>query len=56
MKLSKEQLMGLVRHTLTFVGGILVAKGLLDDATLVELVGGASTLAGAIWSIIAKKA
>lgn len=56
MKLSKEQLMGIVRHTLTFVGGLLIAKGVIDDATLVELIGGATTLAGAIWSIVAKKA
>lgn len=56
MKLSKEQLLGIVRHTLTFVGGILVAKGILDDALLLELVGGASTLVGAIWSIVNKNA
>ena len=56
MKLSKEQLMGIVRHTLTFVGGILVAKGILDDATLLEIIGGATTLAGAIWSIVNKQA
>lgn len=55
MKLSKEQLMGIVRHTMTFLGGLLIAKGLIDDATLLELIGGATTLAGAIWSIVAKK-
>jgi hypothetical protein len=54
MKLSREQLIGIVRHTLTFVGGILVMKGLVDEATMTEITGGVLTLAGAIWSIIAK--
>lgn len=54
MKLSKEQLMGIVRHTLTFVGGILITKGLIDETILTEIIGGVTTLAGAIWSIIVK--
>jgi hypothetical protein len=54
MKLSREQLIGIVRHTLTFVGGVLVMKGLVDEATMTEITGGVLTLAGAIWSIIAK--
>jgi hypothetical protein len=31
MKLTKEQLLGIVRHALTFIGGI-VMKGLVDEA------------------------
>lgn len=54
MKLSKEQLMGIVRHTLTFVGGILITKGLIDETILTEIIGGVTALSGAIWSIIAK--
>jgi hypothetical protein len=54
MKLTKEQLLGIVRHTLTFVGGIVVMKGLVDESTMAEITGGVLTLAGAIWSIIAK--
>lgn len=54
MKLTKEQLKGLVRHTLTFVGGILVLKGYLDEALVTEIVGAGVTLTGAIWSIIQK--
>jgi hypothetical protein len=56
MKLTKEQLLGIVRHTITFVGGIIVMKGLVDESTMTEITGGVLTLAGAIWSIIAKKA
>ena len=54
MKLTKEQVLGIIRHTLTFVGGILVAKGLVDEVTATEIIGGVITLTGAIWSIVAK--
>jgi hypothetical protein len=55
MKLTKEQIMGIIRHGLTFVGGILVMKGLVDETTITEIVGGVMTLTGAIWSIVDKK-
>jgi hypothetical protein len=54
MKLTKEQVLGIIRHTLTFVGGILVTKGMLDETTVTEIIGGVITLTGAIWSIVAK--
>jgi hypothetical protein len=54
MKLTKEQILGIVRHSITFIGGILVMKGLVDETLVTEIVGGAVTLAGAIWSIVAK--
>jgi hypothetical protein len=47
--------MGMVRHSLTFIGGILLMKGLVDEALLTEISGGVMTLTGAIWSIINKK-
>ena len=54
MKLSKEQVLGIIRHALTFVGGIFVMRGLVDETIVTEIVGGAVTLTGAIWSIVAK--
>jgi hypothetical protein len=54
MKISKEQLLGIVRHTLTFIGGIFIAKGFIDEGILNELMGGAIALTGAIWSIVVK--
>lgn len=54
MKLTKEQILGIIRHTLTFVGGILITKGLVDETTVTEIIGGVITLTGAIWSIVAK--
>ena len=54
MKLSKEQVLGIVRHALTFIGGIVIARGLVDETLITECIGGALTLTGAIWSIINK--
>jgi glucose uptake protein GlcU len=54
MKLTKEQILGITRHALTFVGGILVMKGLVDETTVTEIIGGVITLAGTIWSVIDK--
>ena len=54
MKLTKEQLMGILRHGLTFIGGLLIMKGLVDEAAVEEVIGGVITLAGTIWSIVVK--
>jgi hypothetical protein len=54
MKLSKEQILGIIRHALTFVGGIFVMRGLVDETIVTEIVGGVMTLTGAIWSIVSK--
>ena len=55
MKLTKEQSLGIVRHTLTFIGGIVVMKGLVDETMVTEIIGGVMTLVGAVWSVIDKK-
>lgn len=54
MKLTREQVLGIVRHSLTFIGGILVMKGVIDDATAQQIIGGLVTLTGTIWSVISK--
>ena len=54
MKLTKEQILGIARHGLSFIGGILIMKGIVDEAVMNEVIGGAMTLAGTIWSIIDK--
>ena len=54
-KMTKEQILGIVRHGLTFVGGILITKGLLDEATSTEIIGAVVALVGTIWSVISKK-
>jgi hypothetical protein len=52
--MSKDQIFGVARHVLTFLGGFLVVKGYLDEGLLNELIGGALALAGTIWSIVDK--
>lgn len=53
--MSKEKILGIVRHALTFVGGLLVMKGIVDEAMVSEVIGGVMTLVGTIWSIVDKK-
>ena len=50
-----EQVKGLLRHFLTFIGGILVLKGYTNDADFTILSGLISTAIGSIWSIVEKK-
>ena len=54
MNLSKEQLLGLVRHALTFVGGLLIMNGLVSETMISELSGAIMTLVGGIWSVVNK--
>jgi len=51
---NKEQVLGLIRHALTFVGGCLVANGILTDAISSDIVGSCMALIGAIWSLMVK--
>ena len=53
--MNKEQVLGIVRHVLTTVGGILIANGLIDDGSLTEIIGSVITLVGVIWSVAVKK-
>ena len=52
--MKKEQILGLVRHSLTFIGGIYVMRGLIQEQLAQEIVGGFLTAIGGIWSIIDK--
>jgi hypothetical protein len=54
-ELVKQQTLGIIRHALTFVGGIIVMKGLVDEATVAEISGLAMTFIGAIWSVWDKR-
>ena len=53
--MTAEVVMGFVRHLLTFGGGFLVSKGLLDAENLVTAVAAIATLVGVGWSIFNKK-
>jgi hypothetical protein len=49
--LTKDQILGLFRHVVTFAGGILVARGKLDPAAVESIVGALVTLVGVFFSM-----
>lgn len=49
------EILGVLRHILTVLGGVLVTKGHLGEADLEILAGAAVTLVGIGWSIYAKR-
>ena len=53
--MTKEQILGIVRHGLTFIGGILVIKGVTSDAAVQEVIGAALSLISIVWSVVSKK-
>jgi hypothetical protein len=52
--IDRDKVLGIVRHSLTFVGGILIMKGYGDEAIWQEITGASITLIGGIWSVISK--
>lgn len=54
-KLTKEQVKGIIRHVLTFLGGLLILKGYADESLITEIIGGVTTLVGSVWSVFEKK-
>lgn len=52
---NEKQLLGIIRHILTFGGGALMAKGVMSEGMVTDVVGAIMTLIGAIWSITSKK-
>ena len=55
MKFTKEQILGIVRHVLTFGSGIAVANGLIDESAAQSIIGGVLGIIGVIWSVDAKR-
>jgi len=53
--MSKDQILGIVRHVLTIGAGYLVGAGHLDDAMAQQAVGALIGLAGVLWSVLAKR-
>ena len=53
--MTKEQKLGIVRHVLTFVGGILLAKGLVDESLLTDMIASIMVLIGGTWSVLDKR-
>lgn len=53
--MSQEQVMGIVRHSLTILAGVLVSKGITDEGTATVIVGGLVGIFGIIWSAYSNK-
>ena len=53
--MTKEQKLAIIRHTFTFIGGIFITKGILDEAMFETISGSALTLISTIWSLIEKR-
>ena len=54
LPLMQSAVIALLRHLLTFIGGTLVAKGILDSATLKEIIGVLITLLSVGWMAVEK--
>lgn len=50
----KAAVIALLRHLLTFIGGTLVAKGIIDTESLQEIIGAVITLLSVGWMSIEK--
>ena len=48
--MKQQIILALVRHILTALGGVLVARGTLDDAGVQTIVGAILAILGVIWS------
>ena len=55
MKLTQTQINGLIRHFLTFVGGILLTLGYIDSTALEMASGSIMTIVGIVMSAMNKK-
>lgn len=53
--MTKEVILGAVRHALTFGGGFLVSSNWLTGSDMDAFVGAIITIAGVVWSIIQKR-
>ncbi len=56
MEKTKDTVLnGILRHVLTAGGGALVTRGVVTSGELEMVVGAIITIAGVIWSAMAKK-
>jgi hypothetical protein len=51
VSLNREKALGILRHLLTLIGGIFIAKGLLQEALVEEIIGFIFTVIGILWSM-----
>ena len=49
--ITTDKMFSMIRHTLTFLGGILVSKGILTEVMFDDILGSALALFGVLWSL-----
>jgi len=49
---TKDAILSLIRHILTFTGGILVARGIFSEAAFIDISGSLLTLIGTTWGVV----
>jgi heme A synthase len=54
LPLMQSAVIALLRHLLTFIGGTLVAKGILDATALTELIGAIISILSVTWMAVSK--
>ena len=52
--MNQQQKYGVIRHTLTFIAGLLLYNGVLNENEAQEIVSGIMTLISLIWSVVEK--
>jgi hypothetical protein len=54
--MTKDAILSVIRHVLTFGGGIAVSAGYLDNGEVATVVGALVTLIGVGWGVYEKRA
>ena len=54
LPIMKAATLALLRHLLTFIGGTLVAKGILDATALTEIIGAIISIVSVSWMAVSK--
>ena len=54
LPIMKAATLALLRHLLTFIGGTLVAKGILDATALTEIIGAIISILSVTWMAVSK--
>ena len=54
MAVQHEQVMGIIRHFITFLGGYLVSRGKLSPTDAETIAGAVAGIGGVAWSFLAK--
>jgi len=55
MKMKQEQIMGIIRHALSAIGGFALYKGWIDVEGAEQIVGSLLLVTATLWSVAAKK-